>query len=145
MIARRRRLETRDGAGWVCACTEPARATYTNSVILMFTANLCGPLKLSRVERLQAVDALRRFGLPIPFEKLQHNPVLQEIRHRETMLLHRLDLLLHVQIGGRRGADTTKRRRPAGRRRADGTGQHSRQRVGIQINRASAENLSDSY
>jgi hypothetical protein len=65
-------------------------------------SGLCWPPKFGRVERLQAVDALWRFGFPIPFEELQHDPVWQEIRHGETMLLNRLDLLLHVQMGGRR-------------------------------------------
>ena len=49
---------------------------------------------------IQKVDDLRRFGFPIPFKELQHDPVRQEIRQRETMLFDGLNLLLHFQIGG---------------------------------------------
>jgi hypothetical protein len=65
------------------------------------------------------------------------------IRDGEAVLLDRLDLFVHVEMGGRQRAGAAAPGRPTGQARADRTGQHRVDRVGGEVERACAQHAAD--
>ena len=56
------------------------------------------PLQVGGVERLEAVDRLKRFAVDVPLELPQHHPVGKKIDQRETVLLDRHHRLLYIEV-----------------------------------------------
>src|SRR5215475_4816889 len=72
------------------------------------------PSQYCRVERLEVVDRLDALRPHIPLEHPQHDLVGGKIRDREAVLLDRLHIFVHIEMGGRallpRRAGSPKRR-----------------------------------
>src|SRR6267143_1206960 len=62
------------------------------------------PRQLRLVKRMQRIHLVDSLDLVIPFEEPQHHLVGREIDQRESVLLDRLDLLRHVEMGRRHRA-----------------------------------------
>src|SRR5215831_9451252 len=65
------------------------------------------------MERIEGVDRLDALRLHIPLEHPQHDLVGGKIRDGEAVLLDRLDVFVHVEMGGRQRTGAPTRRRPA--------------------------------
>src|SRR5215472_14708155 len=99
---------------------------------------LRSPRQHCRVEWIEAVDRLDALRLHVPLEHPQHDLVGRKIRDGEAVLLDRLYLFVHVEMGRRQRAGAPARRRPAAWTRADRTGQHGIDRIGGEIELAAA-------
>ena len=60
------------------------------------------------VKRLQRVNCVHGLSIHIPFKELEVDPIRQEVRDRETVLLDRLDFFLYVEMRRRRRTNATK-------------------------------------
>src|SRR5215468_7326905 len=94
---------------------------------------LRSPRQHRRVEWIEVVDRLDALRLHIPLEHPQHDLVGRKIRDGEAVLLDRLYLFVHVEMGGRQRAGAPARRRPAAGTRADRTGQYGIDRIDGEI------------
>src|SRR5262245_38154972 len=104
---------------------------------------LRSPRQHRRMERIEAVDRLDALRLNVPLEHPQHDLVGREICNGEAVLLDRLYLFVHVEMGGRQRAGAPARRRPAAWTRADRTGQHGIDRIDGEIELAAAHHAAD--